>query len=86
MTLTMACGYDTSGTYRPLMARQPVAMRTPDGKWTVDLLTTRGGTVCRVRRRAVIGAHGGAGWAPIGIGVTIDEVGEVLGDDFADLA
>jgi hypothetical protein len=85
MTFTMACGYDTSATYRLRVARQPMAMRTPDGKWTVDLLTTHGDTLFRVRRRAAIGAHGGAGCTPIGIGVTIDEVSELLGDDLADL-
>jgi hypothetical protein len=41
-------------------------MRTPDGVWRVEVIRTRGGEVFRVRRRAVIGAHGGRGWAPIG--------------------
>lgn len=58
-------------------------MRTTDGVWTVKLLRTRGGEVFRVRRRAVIGAHGGSGWAPTGhICSTIEEVAEMLGDAF----
>jgi hypothetical protein len=74
----------TSATYRLRVTPRPVVMRTPDGKWTVERLTTRGATVFGVRERAVIGPHGGAGRAPIGhICVTIDEV---AGDDFADLA
>ena len=55
-------------------------MRTPDGRWTVEIFTTRGGTVFRVRQRAIIGAYGGRGWAPIGqIRGTIADVAELLG-------
>lgn len=61
-------------------------MRTPDGKWTVEVLRTRNGECFRVRRRAIIGAHGGAGWAPIGqIRSTPAEVQQLLGNDFARL-
>jgi hypothetical protein len=61
-------------------------MVTPDGVWRVEVLTTRGGQVFRVRRRAVISAHGGAGWAPIGqIRRTVHEVAALLGDRFVDL-
>jgi hypothetical protein len=61
-------------------------MRTPDGQWRVEVIRTRGGEVFRVRRRAVIGAHGGPGWAPIGqIRRTVGEVAELLGDSFAEL-
>ena len=35
------------------------------GAWRVEVVRTRGGEVFRVRRRAVIGAHGGRGWARI---------------------
>ena len=41
----------------------------------------RGGEVLRVRRRAIIGVHGGAGWASIGqIRLSIAEVAETMGD------
>jgi hypothetical protein len=55
-------------------------MRTPDAKWTVEVLRTRAGDCFRVRHRAVIGAHGGSGWAPIGqLQFCLDEVAEFLG-------
>ena len=39
-----------------------------------------------MRQRAIIGAHGAAGWAPIGkIRRTVAEVAELLGDDFPEL-
>lgn len=61
-------------------------MRTPDGVWRVEVIRTRGGEVFRVRRRAVIGAYGGRGWAPTGqIRATVGEVAELLGDAFAEL-
>lgn len=47
---------------------------------------TRAGQVFRVRHRAVIGAHGGAAWAPIGqIRRSVAEVADLLGDRFVDL-
>ena len=61
-------------------------MATPDGRWKVEVIRTRGGEVFRVRQRAIIGPHGGAGWAPIGkMRRTVTEVAELLGDDFAEL-
>jgi hypothetical protein len=61
-------------------------MRTPDGEWTVEVVHTRGGEVFRARRRAVIGAHGGRAWAPIGqIRRTVTEVAELLGEAFPTL-
>jgi hypothetical protein len=60
-------------------------MRTPDGEWRVEVIRSRGGQVFRVRRRAVIGARGGRGWAPIGqIRRTVGEVAELLGDAFGE--
>jgi hypothetical protein len=48
------------------------------------VLRTRGGEVFRVRRRAVVGAHVGRGWAPIGqLRATVDEVRQLFGDAFA---
>jgi hypothetical protein len=59
-------------------------MRTLDGQWTVEILRTRNGEVFRVRRRAIIGAHGGSGWAAIGqIRSTVAEVAQLLGESFA---
>jgi hypothetical protein len=59
-------------------------MVTPDGLWRVEVITTRGGQVFRVRRRAVIGAS--RGWAPTGkLRRTVVEVQALLGDAFADL-
>ena len=62
-------------------------MRTPDGRWTIEVIHAfRGREVLRVHERAIIGAHGGAGWAPIGkIRRTVREVAELLDEDFADL-
>lgn len=61
-------------------------MVTPDGRWTVEVIRTRAGEVFRVREQAIIGAHGGSGWAPIGkIRLTVGEVAELLGDDFPEL-
>lgn len=61
-------------------------MRTPDGAWTVEVVRTRAGECFRVRRRAVIGAHGGRGWAPIGqLRFSVAEVAELLGHAFAEL-
>lgn len=61
-------------------------MLAPDGVWRVEVIRTRGSQVFRVRQRAVIGAHGGAGWAPIGkIRTTVSEVAELLGEAFAEL-
>jgi hypothetical protein len=62
-------------------------MATADGRWTVEVLRVYGGhEVFRVRRRGIIGAHGGAGWAPIGkIRRTVGYMAELLGDGFADL-
>lgn len=61
-------------------------MRTPDGEWTVEVIRTRAGECFRVRRRAVIGAYGARGWAPIGqIRSTVAQVAETLGPRFADL-
>jgi hypothetical protein len=61
-------------------------MATPDGRWTVEVIHAfRGREVFRVRERAIIGAHG-ASWAPIGkIRLTVAQVAELLGDDFAEL-
>jgi hypothetical protein len=69
------------------VSRRVPEMRTPDGEWRVEVIRTRGGEVFRVRRRAVIGAQSGAGWAPIGqIRRTVGEVAELLGDEaFAEL-
>jgi hypothetical protein len=54
-------------------------MVTPDGRWAVEVIRTRGGEVFRVRERATIGA-------PIGkIRSAVAEVAEVLGDDFGEL-
>ena len=62
-----------------------VVMRMADGEWIVEILRARGGEVFRIRRPAVIGAHGGSGWAPIGqIRATVDEVADLLGDRFAE--
>lgn len=62
------------------MAYGVPVMRTPDGVWTVEVITTRTGQCFRVRRRAVIGVHGGAGWAPVGqIRLTLAEVQDMLG-------
>ena len=61
-------------------------MATPDGRWTVEVIRTRAGEVFRVRQRAIIGAHGGAGWAPIGkIRRMVAEVADLLGADFPEL-
>jgi hypothetical protein len=61
-------------------------MVTPDGRWTLEVIRTRAGEVFRVRQRAIIGAYGGAGWAPIGkIRLTVGGVAELLGEDFAEL-
>ena len=61
-------------------------MVTPDGRWAVEVIRTRGGEVFRVRERAIIGAHGGAGWSPIvKIRLAVAEVAELLGDDFGEL-
>jgi hypothetical protein len=61
-------------------------MSTPDG-WRVEVIGTRNGEVFRVRRRSIVGAHGGAGWAATGqIRSTIGEVAELLGDSFPLLA
>jgi hypothetical protein len=61
-------------------------MRTRDGVWRVEVIRTRAGEVFRVRHRAVIGAQGGRGWAPIGrIRGTVAEVAELMGDASADL-
>ena len=61
-------------------------MLTPDGRWTVEVIRTRAAEVFRVRERAIIGVHGGAGWAPIGkIRRTVAEVAELLGADLAEL-
>jgi hypothetical protein len=61
-------------------------MATPDAVWRVEVLYTRSCEVFRVRRRAVIDAHGGAGWAPVGqIRFTLAEVAAELGDAFAQL-
>lgn len=62
-------------------------MRTPDGQCTVAILGPRTGECYRVRRRAIIGAHDGRGRAPIGqLRFTVDEVSELLGPRFVDLA
>ena len=62
------------------------AMATPDGVWRVEVLRTRAGEVFQVHRRALIGVHGGAGWAPTGhIRRTVTEVQTLLGDAFANL-
>jgi hypothetical protein len=59
-------------------------MRTGDGTWTVEVLTTRGGQVFRVRRLGMIRSD--RGWGPIGqLRLTVDEVRDLLGDAFADL-
>lgn len=61
-------------------------MATPDGVWRVEVIRTSASQVFRVRRRAVIGAHGGAGWAPIGqIRFTLAEVAAELGPAFEQL-
>jgi hypothetical protein len=61
-------------------------MRTPDGVWRVEEIRTRGGELLRVRRRAIMGAHGGRGWAPIGqIRATVAEVADLMGNAFAEL-
>ena len=62
-------------------------MATPDGRWTVEVVhAVRRPEVFRVRERAIIGAHGGTGWAPIGkIRRTVAEVAELLGDEFTEL-
>jgi hypothetical protein len=61
-------------------------MRTPDGRWRVEIVEYRNGPVFRVRHRAAIGAHGGPGWAPTGqTRHTVAEVAELLGEAFATL-
>ena len=62
-------------------------MATPDGRWTVAVIHAYGGReVFRVRERAIIGARGGVGWAPIGkIRRTVAEVAEVLGENFVEV-
>ena len=61
-------------------------MATPDGAWGVEVLRTRSGEIFQVHRRAVIGMHGGAGWAPTGqIRRTLGEVQSLLGDAFLEL-
>ncbi|WP_375481244.1 hypothetical protein [uncultured Jatrophihabitans sp.] len=67
------------------MARHPT-MRTADGRWTVEVLTTRGGQAFRVKRLDQIPASG-SGLPTHGTLVrTIGEVRELLGDSFATLA
>ena len=72
---------------RTAYAAAVAVMATPDGRWIVAVIHAYGGRdVFRVRERAIIGAHGGAGWAPIGkIRLTVAEVAELLGDDFIEL-
>src|SRR4051794_17514477 len=66
----------------PLVA----AMATPHGVWRVDVLRTRSGEVFHVHRRAVIGVHGGAGWAPSGqIRRTVGEVPTMVSNAFCGL-
>jgi hypothetical protein len=61
-------------------------MVTPDGAWRVEVICTQAGELFRVRRRAIIGAHGGRGWAPTGqLRFSVTEVAATLGDAFADL-
>lgn len=62
-------------------------MATPDGRRTVEVVhAVKGHEVFGVRERAIIGAYGGAGWAPIGkTRRTVADVAELLGDDFAEL-
>jgi hypothetical protein len=60
-------------------------MRTGDGRWSVEVMTTRGGQSFRVRRLDVVLAPG-SGWGPTGrLVATIGEVRELLGDAFATL-
>jgi hypothetical protein len=41
-------------------------MATPDRAWRVEVLRTRSGEVFQLHRRAIIGMHGGPGWARTG--------------------
>jgi hypothetical protein len=60
-------------------------MRTADGRWSVEVITTRGGQSFRVKRLDTV-MPAGSGWTPTGQLVsTIDEVREILGDAFATL-
>jgi hypothetical protein len=56
-------------------------MRTADGRWSVEVITTRGGQSFRVKRLDGV-MPAGSGWTPTGHLVrTIDEVREILGGD-----
>lgn len=55
-------------------------MVTPDGRWRVEVLRTRGGEVFRVRRLDVVSR---GTWAPRGLlRFTVAEVADLLGDAF----
>jgi hypothetical protein len=60
-------------------------MRTADGRWSVEVITTRGGQSFRVKRLDTV-MPAGSGWTPTGkLVFTIDEVRDLLGEDFATL-
>ncbi len=60
-------------------------MRTPDGKWQVEVITCGGRQTFRVKMLHQL-TPPGSGWTPIGQLVsTLDEVQELLGDAFAEL-
>jgi hypothetical protein len=59
-------------------------MRTTDGRWQVEVLTTRGGQSFRVKRLDQVASPGT--WTPTGQLVAtigeVREVREILGDSF----
>lgn len=66
------------------VAKHPT-MRTADGRWSVEVITTRGGQSFRVKRLDTV-TPVGSGWTPTGqLVATIGEVRELLGDDFETL-
>lgn len=66
-----------------VVARHPM-MRTPDGRWSVEVITGRTGRQSfRVKRLDRLPAPGSSGLPAPGVLVrTIGEVRELLGDDF----
>lgn len=54
-------------------------MRTPDGHWSVEVITTRGSQSFRVKNNFVVASET---WAPTGkLCRTIDEVKFLIGED-----
>ena len=60
-------------------------MRTRDGVWSVEVITTRGGQSFRVKRLDTV-TPPGSGWTATGqLVATIGEVKAILGEAFDDL-